>query len=319
MIAGPDAVVDEPIFLVGAERSGSTLLRLMLDHHEQIAFHLESEYVIDQLREGAPWPPLNTFYEYLVLQRTFVESNFRIDRSLSYPDLVRSFLEQRRQRVNKPIVGATVHRNFDQLPRIWPDARYLHLVRDGRDVAASAVRIGWASNAWVGVERWIDAERKWDRLRPHLSSDQWLDVRYEDLIQDARGALKRICEFIAGPFDESMFDYARTSTYDLPDPKLIYRWRTNLPDLEVQLIEARVGDMLVERGYSLSGLPRIEVTPWMRWKLRWQSRLMGARFRVKRYGWWLFLQQVLARRLGVTRWYKRVLLWTNAITTQYLK
>lgn len=319
MIAGPNEVVDEPIFLVGAERSGSTLLRLMLDHHEQIAFHLESEYVVDRLRGGVSWPPLEAFYEYLALQRTFVESNFRIDRSLSYPELVRSFLEQRRQRVNKPIVGATVHRKFDQLPRIWPDARYLHLLRDGHDVAASAVNIGWAGNVWVGVERWIDAEQTWDRLRPHLSPDRWFDVRYEDLIQDATGTLNRICEFIGVPFHEAMFDYARTSTYDLPDPKLINQWRRTLSDLEVQLIETRAGELLAEREYPLSGLPRVEVTPWMRWKLRWQSRLTGVHFRVKRYGWLLFLQQFLARRLGVTRWHKHVTLRTNAIKAQYVK
>ena len=56
----------------------------------------------------------------------------------------------------------------DRLTRIWPDARFIHLVRDPRDVARSVIPMGWAGNTWVGVERWMEAERLWDRVRSSL-------------------------------------------------------------------------------------------------------------------------------------------------------
>ena len=67
---------------------------------------------------------------------------FDVDETLTYPDLVRSFLQQKKVWDDKPIVGATVHKFFDVTQTIWPDARYIHIVRDPRDVARSCVVIG---------------------------------------------------------------------------------------------------------------------------------------------------------------------------------
>src|SRR6185369_10561789 len=98
-------------------------------------------------------------------------TGFTVDRSLSYPQLIDSFLQQQRARSNKPLVGATVHRHFDRLLRIWPVARFVHLVRDGRDVARSVIEMGWAGNLWTGCDRWIDAEQLWAKFSQMLPPD----------------------------------------------------------------------------------------------------------------------------------------------------
>jgi hypothetical protein len=62
-----------------------------------------------------------------------------------------------------------VHRHYDRLLRLWPEARFIHLVRDPRDVASSCIGMGWAGNVWTGVTRWIEAERLWDEVRGDLA------------------------------------------------------------------------------------------------------------------------------------------------------
>ena len=84
--------------------------------------------------------------------------------------LVNDFLRQKQAASGgKPHVGATVHRHFERLRFLWPDARYIHLVRDPRDVARSVVQKGWAGNIYQASEFWIQAENCWDSLVPHLS------------------------------------------------------------------------------------------------------------------------------------------------------
>lgn len=137
--------VGPPIFLVGAERSGTTLLRLMLDSHPELAFRWESEVLVEKVGDDGAFPDLAEYHEHLRMYR-FVEKP-AIDPSLDYAALVRSILEQKRVADRKPRVGAVVHAHFDRLLFIWPDAIFIHLVRDPRDVAQSVVEMGWEGEA----------------------------------------------------------------------------------------------------------------------------------------------------------------------------
>jgi hypothetical protein len=135
-------MIETPIFLVGAERSGTTLLRLMLGHHPKIAFHQEFEFSVNQIDEDGNFPNLEDYYEFLSSSRIFLRTGFTIDKNLSYPELINDFLLQRQKRDSKPLIGATVHRKFDRLLLFWPKAKFIHIVRDGRDVARSNITIG---------------------------------------------------------------------------------------------------------------------------------------------------------------------------------
>jgi hypothetical protein len=315
----PGGLLSRPIFLVGSERSGTTLTRLMLDHHPQIAFFFEFEYAVDWMPASGGWPDLGAYYAALETDRIFQEAELVIDHSLDYPHLIDSFLRQKRDRDGKPLVGATVHRHFDRLLRIWPDARFLHIVRDGRDVGRSVIEMGWAGNMYVAVERWIEAEDLWSGLRRRLPADRWTEIRYETLVQEPEATLAQVCAFLGVPYDPAMLAYPKSSTYGPPSPKAIGQWKRKLPADQVRLAEARIGSMLVERGYELSGYPPLEVTPGMERRLRLQSRWYRARFRRRHYGTALYLADVLARRIGIPTWQKRVAVAMNRIDTEYVK
>jgi hypothetical protein len=312
-------LIKQPIFLVGAERSGTTLLRLMLAHHPNIAWCNEFEYAVDRISESGDWPKLDEYYEWLASHRIFLATGFETDRSLSYPQLVNSFLLQKRDRENKPIVGATVHRHFDRLLRIWPDARFIHLLRDGRDVARSCIGMGWSGNVWTGVERWIEAECLWEKLSEIIPAEGKIEVTYETLISEPVKTLTGLCEFIGVPYDEAMLSYSENTSFDLPDPKFTQQWRRKLSDSEIQLVESRIANMLSERGYELSGLPIINITGLREIQLRLQDWWYRWNFRLQRYGLPLFISDYLLRRLGFVQWQKGVKSEIMAIEKRYLK
>lgn len=307
-----------PIFLVGAERSGTTLLRLMLNSHSKLAWCNEFEYAVDLISpEG--WPELDTYYQWLETHRIFQATNFEIDPTLNYPQLIESFLIQKRTRDRKPLVGATVHRHFNRLLKLWSDAKFIHIVRDGRDVARSCIGMGWAGNVWTGIERWIEAENLWAVLSQSLPGDRQINVTYESLITNPKSVLEDICNFLNISFESQMLSYDKTTSYDLPDAKFMYQWKRKLSNREIQLIESKIGNMLLEKNYELSNLPSIEVTPAMVQKLKLQDWLKRVQFRIDRFGFPLFFADSLSRRLQLNSWQKNIRLKMNDIEELYLK
>ena len=311
--------IAQPVFLVGAERSGTTLLRLMLDHHPRIALLFESDFLVTGLSEDGADPEAARYRDWLRHDRAFQHSGFTIDERLDFRALVNDFLRQKRTRDGKELVGATVHHRFCELWRIWPNARYVYLLRDGRDVSTSVMRMGWAGNVYVAADHWLAAERQRDQALAHVDPGRWLEVRYEDLILDTRAQLERICAFLRVDYSDQMLDYMHRSTYQAPDPSLCYQWKTGVQPRDLQLLEERLGERLRERGYALSGHPPIAVRALRRRWLRLHSRIGAYRFRVRRFGVLLALQETLSRRLGLEKLRLKVQAEMNHITNLHMK
>lgn len=309
---------EEPFFLVGSERSGTTLLRLMLAHHTRIECAPEFEFLVEEMPAESGWPELEPYYEWLATNRIFVPHGFTVERTLDYSALMKSFLAQYCLRSQKPIHGATCHKHFDRLLRIWPRARFVHLLRDGRDVARSCIGMGWAGNVWHAADRWIEAEQLWASLIPNVHPARRIELYYEDLIRAPEKTLTRVCAFLGTDYESGMLDYSQDSSYERPDPKLIGQWRKKLGPLELALLETRIGPMLRARGYEESGVPAARVRGWQRLLLGLDDRLGRFRFRRRRYGLGHVLRARLARTLGLKSWAKQLLLEQNEIDNRHL-
>lgn len=308
-----------PAFLVGALRSGTTLLRLMLDHHPAICWFGEFDYAVEFAdRAGTP-VSVSQYVARLETHRIFRSSAFTIDPTLDVKALLRSFVEQARQRSRKPIVGATVHRHYRRLLEIWPDARFIHIVRDPRDVAHSWVRMGWAASPWSGASGWLTAEDEWDRLAARLTPERRLEIRYEDLIASSTQSLLRICEFLGTAFHSAMLDYAQDSTYDVPDPSLLGQWRARLSERQIRLVETRVGRRLADRGYSPSELPPL--SPSRTARMLDPMRLMVLRNGRgwRRYGPRLLLTEKISRWMHLRERWRAARLAMNEMDRACLK
>lgn len=312
-------MIEKPVFLVGAERSGTTLLRLMLKHHPDISWLKEFEYSVDLVTDKGAYPSLNSYYEYLESDRIFRSTGLTIDKTLSYSELVNDFLEQQRALDQKLLIGATVHRHFDRLLYIWPDAQFIHLIRDPRDVARSSMGMGWAGNVWHGVERWIEAETTWNQLITQISVNRYIEIGYEDLIRQPEKTLTSICQFLNLTYHNSMLDYDQDSTYSKPNAELIEQWRKKLSQSEIQLVESKVGDLLTQKEYQSSGLPNVEIDSFTKQQLSLQNWWYKINFRIKRFGLPLVISEYLSRKLRLKLWEKQNRLKMAKITTQYLK
>jgi hypothetical protein len=313
------AIVQKPLFLVGSERSGTTLLRLMLNSHPQLAWNEEFEYVVDLVPAERGWPPLDTYHRYLAHDFIFASSKFFIDTALNYPQLANSFLLQKLARDGKSIVGATVHRHFSRLVRIWPDARFVHLIRDGRDVARSIVEMGWAGNAWRASLYWEEAQLEWEKLCRQVPDNRRVEIRFEELVTNPPSTLQKICAFCGVSFHPAMLEYPRTSTYGPPDPSAVAAWKRKMSLADVRAVEAAIGPMLVARGYALSGHPPVALTAARRGWLKANDFYGRLRFRIERFGMNLVFQDFLARRIRIRPWQERVRLRLNDIERLHLK
>jgi len=310
---------EEPFFLVGSERSGTTLLRLMLAHHREIECAPEFEFLVEEMPPASGWPDLARYHEWLATNRIFLPHALEIDRALDYPALAQSFVSQYCRRSGKPVHGATCHRHFDRLLRIWPRARFVHLLRDGRDVARSCMGMGWAGNVWTGAERWIQAEELWEGVRARVDAARRLELTYEDLIRHPERELARVCAFLGTDYDSGMLAYAADSSYERPDPQLVAQWKRKLAPAELALLEARIGPRLRRAGYEPSGVPAARVGLQRRLALRLQDRLARFGFRRERYGIAHLVQSRLARLLGLRAWERRLLLARNEVDNRHLR
>lgn len=308
-----------PVFLVGSERSGTTLLRLMLDHHPEIAFNLESEFLVTRISDEGEFPDIAEYRTFLRDDRVFSHSRFEIREELDFAGLLDDFLEQKRSRDGKSIVGATVHYQFRKLSLIWPEAKYIYLYRDGRDVAQSVVQMGWAGNVYAGADWWLEAEIEWERHRHHIAADAWIEVRYEDLLSDPVGQLERICRFIGVDYSDLMFGYVDDTSYKVPDASLAYQWKKRMGRHDVRMLEEKLGQRLVSRGYELSGHPALSVSGFRKALLYLHSKISKFAFRVKRYGAPLVLRGMISRRLGLNESWRRVNLELSRIDDAMLK
>ena len=287
-----------PIFLVGSERSGSTLLRLMLDHHPEIAFAQEIDFVVEHVSDTGEFPAMPGYVDWIATVRG---ADYTVDPTLGYRALANDFLRQKQAAGGgTEHVGATVHRRFERLRFLWPDARYIHLLRDPRDVARSVVQKGWAGNLYQAAEFWIEAERSWDALRPHLEPGLSIEVRYEELVAAPEHELARVCGFIGVAYSEAMLAYPENARqYPPPDPSLAYQWRTKLTPREVAEVEARTGPLITERGYPPNIHPPIRIGRLEHHALLGGARLKRLRNRVDQYGPRLVAEDVFGRRLGL--------------------
>ena len=320
-VTGPthEAIALDGLFLVGAERSGTTMLRLMLDHHPMLAWQNEFEYAVDRVGSDGGFPELAEYRRFLAGNRVFRANGYSIDSGLSYAELVRSFLQQCRVRAGKPIVGATVHRHIGRLLTVWPDARFIHLVRDPRDVAPSVIGMGWAGNVYHACGRWLEAEREWDRVVERVGPSRVLELRFERLLADPQGELRRVCAFIGVGFDDAMLAFHERTSYSPPDASASQRWSKKLGSRDVRLIEGRLGDLIVRRGYEASGLTPIRPGSTGRAWLRVQNKAAHVRWNLGRYGIGLYTKAQFAKRVSPNGMWPKIKRRLDEIDRRHLK
>jgi hypothetical protein len=286
-------------FIVGVGRSGTTLLRLMLDAHPEMAIPPETHFLpplIDsfarlrvtpeRLLEVIATAPQSGWLESGV-DRDALLARLREIKPLNAPDSIRAFYRLYAEGAGKARWGdKTPHyvTALAKLGRAVPEARFVHMIRDGRDVALSTNR----RLVELRGGRPVPAERMAKRWRHRILSarrvaavaDRYLEIRYEDVVLDTEPALRRVCEFIDLAFDPVMLAYheraverlqemnrvrqrgprrtlsgaermkAHEMTAKPPQPERVAVWKTEMDAGYRREFEEFAGDLLTELGYE---------------------------------------------------------------------
>lgn len=269
----------------------------MLDSHPEIAFAEEFEYAVEPIEPDGTFPTQEQYKSYLSGSRPFSTSGFTITPGAEFPDLINGFLHSRMQRKNAVAVGATMHHGFSKAPTLWPNAKFIHLIRDPRDVAPARVSEGLAGNVWHAIEAWIATEDEWARFEPTIDPSRVLTVRFGELITDYHRVLDEICRFIGVDYTAQMLDYAGDTDYVAPSRAVAGDWRDLLSSRDVALIESRVGERLSRLGYQPSGVTPLSVSERHQNWLRWQDRVGRIGGRVQNYGVRLTVAEMATRGL----------------------
>ena len=273
---------ERPIFIVGSPRSGTTLLRNMLNRHPAIAICGETFFQHAVYKRRRRFGDLSDLQnrERLVSQyiSTRALRNMGIDlRTLretllqdgtSYPALFLSLLRFYARARNKVRYGEKTpqHAEFTETLCQWyPSAYVIHLVRDPRDTVASLLRMPWAPGSVIANARW------W--LRCNLSAwrsrhrPQYWQVRYEELVTCPVRELGKICAFIGEDYSPLMLEPNWDPATNRPwfrraeEPvttSRIGRWREELTADEAGLVEWVVGRHMQTFGCeALTRAPRV--------------------------------------------------------------
>ncbi len=273
----------------------------MLDRHSSIKNPGEFDFLFDAFgvdgglaaAQAMTSVQLDDFYSD---DRGYLFSPKRLGPAAAVPERLNELVSRYAEGV--PCLALCIHRNFVSAHEIFPQARFIHLLRDARDCAKSAVSASFAGNVYYGLEPWMNSEESWDRLRPLLAQHQYLEVRYEELVAEPEQVLTGICEFLGLSYEPQMLDLSST-TYEPPSARFANQWRRGMNARDIALVEARVGPMMAARGYELVGPTHRRLSAWALLSLKLQNAISRHRTGMKTYGVSTWMQDVLARHLGL--------------------
>jgi hypothetical protein len=283
-------IAERPIFVVGAPRSGTTLLRYMLCSHPRIYLPPESNF-IPQLHRGSRASALSRDEAERILAQLCRYRPFWRD----WPDAPlnpQEVLDGLDRLTPASIVAALFGRyanlhgavrwgdktpdnvtNLARVAELFPGAQIVHLIRDARDVVASSLDAYqgprfFYMDAYYHARMWRERVRSGMQAGRALPAGRYREIRYEDLTADPQGQLRGLCRFLGESFDPRMVaphvvacgqHHSHGIHARVRQPVTsarIGRSQTDLTPRDLRLVERIAGDLLDELGY-----PRTDHAP----------------------------------------------------------
>ena len=267
-----------PVLVLGVRRSGTTLLRVMLDRHSELAVpdesyfvpqladrhlrHVDPDEFVDDLRR------IDTLAEWDVpLERVRARLTERMPIGTAIATVYAVYAEERGKRRWGDKTPMYMQ-NLRLLERLFPDAFFVHLIRDGRDAAMSFLSMpqGLMTETWMQprdvatfASQWRAEVKAAQRLGRRVGAQRYLEVRYEDLVGDVESVLRRISTFARLPYERAMADYAgnvdvstkpHQQSLKRPPTAGLRDWRLQMSPEDVGAFDRVAGDLLYELGYE---------------------------------------------------------------------
>ena len=270
-----------PFFITGLGRSGTTLLRLMISSHPNIAIPYESHFIDDYQKKLSNYGDLKKRHNLKKLVSDILsEETIKMwDHIFSEEQTISRIRERSLRGVLDAIYSEYAEFKgkirwgdksdyLDGIPEInavFPDARFVHIIRDGRDVIKSVNMLNWGPNDLIaGANWWAEYVRLGRRLGALLGPDRYIEVRYEDLVTNPVEELTKICHFLEEEFSDKMLHYYQESKELIPQKRRgqhyntdkplqnsrAFSWKTEMSKVDVQIFDRYAGKILRDCGYE---------------------------------------------------------------------
>lgn len=278
MIRGAD---NTPFFVLGAARSGTTMLRLMLNRHSRLAIPFESHFLRQIFAEMPSDRPLEPREADRMADLVIGEKNFRtwhLDATRVRQELVGlapaalavlvdALFRMEIAESGKPRWGDKTplyYACWRQLMGLFPGSKLIHIVRDGRDVSRSLEKVGWHGPA--GYHRacyWQERVEMAQAAARELGPARNLIIRYEDLVLETRATLEAVCDFLEEMYEPQMLNFFEDAAAHISDidgnvheklqrpprPEDVGRWRGEMSLIRQIQFEAIAGKSLRAMSY----------------------------------------------------------------------
>ncbi|HEU4887919.1 MAG TPA: sulfotransferase [Thermoanaerobaculia bacterium] len=271
-----------PFFVLGAARSGTTMLRLMLNRHSRLAIPFESHFLRHFFDELPMDRPLDRQEAMRMAELVISEKNFpawhlhaeqlreELPRLTPAPlaALVNALFRMEIAGTGKPRWGDKTPMYYScwrPLMQLFPGSRLVHIIRDGRDVNLSLEKVGWHGPDLSDRARyWRERVEMAHQAARELGPGRNLIIRYEDLVLDSRATLQTVCQFLGETFEPRMLEFfedaaiylsdvdgdVHTKLHRPPRPEDVGRWRREMPVEQQKEFEAVAGSGLRAGSYS---------------------------------------------------------------------
>lgn len=239
-----------PLFVMGTQRSGTTLLTRILSAHKDIFVQNEAE--LPSIFDGEKSPKILVNKIKAELTR---HDNINIDEFIQNGCKVWGLKDPQ------------LTEYIDVLKDFLPDSKFIIILRDGRGVTNSYMENKWGlgTNAYTGAIRWkneVTQQLAFMKTMP----ENFFFIKFEDMLQDLESSMKAACSFLNVEFDAEMLNYNKKESYyeikkenmhtfKKPDMLLTKKWQQKLSVHEIDVIEHVAGDMLDDFGYQRVGKP----------------------------------------------------------------
>ncbi|NOR70193.1 MAG: sulfotransferase [Methylomarinum sp.] len=293
-------ISSSPIFIVGAPRSGTTLFQYMLRSHPSISLPTgESHFFIPLFRNVESFGDLNDEKNIRkVLEAMYKQSADFLDTDIhgikfDIERLTNEFKKEKRNTIalliaglfEKNATGEGKSRWGDKTPyyvlhmktilEMFPNAQFIHLIRDGRDCALSM----FERKHDFGVYNTFFAAKYWEiyvelgrQMGAELGNKIYHEIRYEDLLETPKVVMQGVCKFLNEPYSDGLVNFKKSGeagkTPLLQQPiqnSNSEKWRSKMTHRQIALFEGAVGNTLKQCGYPLITTAKPILLPIKAW------------------------------------------------------
>jgi hypothetical protein len=260
---------NNPVVIGGCARSGTSLLRVMVDSHPNIYCGPETGLLYLKTLSSKKIYGLSQKFDIPGKQIRRLK-----EQTSSYIQFIESFFTLLRELAGKPRWGDKSPANvlhLDRIFRYFPNSQFIHMIRDGRDTACSlktfprykmlsGKRVERDTNNPLDqcIRRWVSNVREGIRWR---GDPRYIEVKYEDLIQNDEKTLRKVFNFLNEPWEQQVIKYYEDSHDEekmIQNPgasKPIYktaqnRWKKEFTSEDKKLFKKLAGDLLIELKYE---------------------------------------------------------------------